>query len=949
MRLTHSAFVLPLLLGTLAPAQAANGRPIERQVEFIRALARDLGFVALAQEETDRLLKDKKAADEFKQVAQLGIEISLYGAKAIRNDRERQRTLFKDALDRSKEFIERYRGDAAALPAQITLTEACYEYGRFLADEVEIARSDAPEKVHELEEAAASVFQLGKDTCDEVMAGLASAAKSDADAHLKRGVAWLRKGILLREHARAVKKDRDYLASTSRSTLTDLALEYGEETILGMRAMFECSQVDEVIGKLDAAASAYRDTVDAIFESLNEQELPVAARTLLGSMMQEGYDRLTTTLLELGKPDDVFAAVTEFDERLKKLEAEEDTRYGHAVRLNYARALAETGEKEKVAQGLEIAAKINDQHPADVVGLKAKNILRDILSMQSSLVSGELLYQIALGDLQSRRYEEAVQGFKRAIAAMTPAEASKLGMLAHLNLGRAFGAQTRPLEAVYALIAGLTKYKDSDEGAASDAGRLLEVAMRQVRFLSKNDTAFESLNTEAVRIAASVGGVQSQDKVNWQTASDKMAQKKFADAAGAYALVTADSPYYELALVRQVQAWKAAKEPDKALAAADAYRKWRDAAGQATSTNRELAEAELEFNLGDLAYMQATGDIGAKAEPAKFQDVVARFSDYPKRFGSVAPNLSQYAYDLLARAHVELGQRDKAEEAYRSLSKMAPDSSLVPKLSTAIFVSHYENVKHLSDELDGVYKNNADDKDAIKQVKAKLSAARKATVAFGRDYARSAAKPQYEILYIALQNADELRDWTGAQDLANKIVEDYGRDEKYKSKVDQYVRPVLGKILLRQQKVRQAYDMLVAAEKELDAGGVMRAAAFPVKQLICQCLGGWHEVDERGDVVPYPGLGRPAEAYDKQWTEVRPYALSSQRGVTDYSLPWYEFHWEAYLYASLAGVKESKYKEYAAKLYRIASSTDNFDALRKLGPRGEELAQLFVTLQRSTR
>lgn len=942
MRLTFPAFVLPLFLGSIAPAQKAV---IDRQIEFIRALARDLGFVALAQEETDRLLKDKKAADEFRQVAQLGIEISLYGAKAIRNDRERQRTLFKDALDRSKEFIERYRGDPAALPAQITLTEACYEFGRFLADEIEIARSDAPEKVHDLEEQAASVFQLGKDTCDEVMAALASAAKTDVDTNLKRGVAWLRKGILLREHARAVKKDRDYLATTARSTLTDLALEIGEETILGMRAMFESSQVDEVVGKLDSAADNYRGTIDAIFEALTEQELPPAARTLLGSMMQEGYDRLTTTLLQMGKSDDVVAAVGEFDQRLKKLEAEEDTRFGHSVRLNYARALAESGDKDKVAQGLAIAAKINDEHPADVVGLKAKNILRDILGMQASLVSGELLYQIALGDLQSRRYEDAAQGFKRAIAAMSPAEATKFGMLAYLNLGRAFGAQTRPLEAVYALRTGLTRYKDSDATAAADAGRLLEVAMRQVRFLSKNDSAFDALNNEAIQLAASVGGAQSQDKVNWQMAGDKMSQGKYTEAAAAYALVSAESPYHELALVRQVQAWKAAKDPAKALAAADTYRKWREGAGKAPTTNRDLAEAELEFNLGDLAFMQATGDAGAKADPSKFQEVVTRLADYPKRFNSVAPNLSQYAYDLLARAHVELGQRDKAEEAYRSLAKLAPDSSLVPKLSTAIFVSHYDNVKHLSDELDGAYKNNSD-KAAIKSVAAKLSAARKATVAFGRDYARSAAKPQYEILYIALQNADELRDWTSAQELANKILELYGKDAKQQSKVDQYVRPILGKILLRQQKVREAYDMLVAAEKEFDAGGTMRAAAFPVKQLICQCLGGWREVDERGDVVSFPGLGRPAEAYDKQWTEVKPFALSSQRGVTDFSLPWYEFHWEAYLYASLAGAKDSKYKDYAEKLYRIASSTDNFDSLRKLGPRGEELAQLFVTLQR---
>jgi hypothetical protein len=944
MRLSPFAFFVPLFASAAASAQDPA---IKRQVEFIRSLARDLGFVALAQEETDRLLKDKRAADEFKLVAQLGIEISLHGAKGIRNDREKQRTLFKDALDRSREFIDRYRGDAAALPAQITLTEACFEYGRFLADEIEIARSDAPEKVKELEEQAATVFQLGKDTCEEVMSSLSSPAKTDAEAKLKRGVAWLRKGILLREHARAVKKDRDYLATSARSTLEDLAITYGEETILGMRAMFEGSQVDEVVGQTETAADAYRETTNAIFEALTELEMPPTSRELLGSMMQEGYEHLTATQLTLGKTDDVLATVKEFDERLKKIDADEDPRFGHSVRLNYARALAESGDKAKVSEALGIAAKINDAHPADLVGLKAKNLLRDILAMQASLVSGELLYQVALGDLQSRRYEPAAQGFKRAIGAMNADEARRFGMLSHLNLARCFGAQMRPLEATYALRAGLKRFQDADPAAAQDASRLLEQALRQLRQFTKNDTAFDALAAECTAIAAAAGGTKSQDKLAWSDASEKMEQNKYQEAAEAYAKLTPESPFYELALVRQVQAWKAAKQADRAVAAAEAYRKWRASAANddKPANNRQLAEAELEFNLGDLAYMQATGEIGGKKDPTKFQEVVAKLSDYPDKFGKVAPQLAQFAYDLLARAHVELGDRDKAEEAYRNLAKLAPQSQMVPKLSTVIFTSHYERVKALSTELEGLIKDNSP---KVKEVAEQLATARRATVAFGRDYARSAAKPQYSMLFISLQSADELRDWTAAQELATKLIDEYGNDPAQKEKVDTLVRPILGKILLRQQKFREAYDMLVAAEKQLDAGGKLKAAAFPVKQLICQALGGWQEVDQRGDVVSYPGLGKPDEAYEKHWTEVRKFALSEQRGITDFSLPWYEFHWEAYLYATLAAPKDSKYKGYADKLYRIASSTDNFETLKKLGPRGEELAQLFNNLKRTS-
>src|SRR5690606_35074946 len=463
--------------------------------------------------------------------------------------------------------------------------------------------------------------------------------------------------------------------------------------ILGMRAMFEGCQVDEVVGQTETAASAYRDTIDAIYEALTEQEaLPPASRDLLGSMIQEGYDHLTGTLLNLGRTDDVFATVEQFNERLKEIGADEDPRYGHSVRLNYARALAESGDKAKVGEALKIAAEINDKHEADLVGLKAKNILRDILATQSSLVSGSLLYQVALGDYQSRRYELAVQGFKRALAAMSPDEGRKLGMVTYLNMGRCFGAQQRPLEAVFALRAGLQKHKDDDPNSASEAGRLLEIAMRQVRQMSKNDPAFDPLNAEVTQLAAAVGGARSMDTLAWKTASDNMADRKYAEAAEEYAKVSEESPYYELALVRQVQAWKAAKQPERALAAAQAYRAWREGAGRSAkvTTNRDLAEAELEFNLADLDYMQATGEIGTK-DPSKFREVIARLADYPAKFGKVAPTLTQYAYDLLARSYVETGQRDRAEEAYRSLQRMAPDSQLVPRLSTAIFTAHYQN------------------------------------------------------------------------------------------------------------------------------------------------------------------------------------------------------------------------------------------------------------------
>jgi len=94
-------------------------------------------------------------------------------------------------------------------------------------------------------------------------------------------------------------------------------------------------------------------------------------------------------------------------------------------------------------------------------------------------------------------------------------------------------------------------------------------------------------------------------------------------------------------------------------------------------------------------------------------------------------------------------------------------------------------------------------------------------------------------------------------------------------------------------------------------------------------------------VDSFAGQEKPIEAYEKQWNEVRKYALSPAGGAKNFSLEWYEFHWETYLYAYLAAQKDSKYKAFAEQLYNIARSTDNFETLRGLGPRGEELYTLF--------
>ena len=81
--------------------------------------------------------------------------------------------------------------------------------------------------------------------------------------------------------------------------------------------------------------------------------------------------------------------------------------------------MAESGDSDLVGQSLAQARMINDKHPNDIIGLKAKAVLKDILEIQSDMVDGALLYEVGKGDYQSREYELALMNFKRAYAAPT--------------------------------------------------------------------------------------------------------------------------------------------------------------------------------------------------------------------------------------------------------------------------------------------------------------------------------------------------------------------------------------------------------------------------------------------------------------------------------------------------------------------------------------------------
>ena len=925
-RRATAGLVLVSVFSIPAPDLCGQSSMLERDVEFVRALAKNLGFIGLAQEETNRLQRVYQDSDQFPHVAQLGVEISLVGAKLFAN-RERQRTLFRDAIDRCKELLEAHPEGTVAQAARLTLGDACYEYGRFLVDELDLAREQSPELVPSLELEAAEIFRAGVDACEIAMRELRPEIDTNADKRLLYGVTWLRKGVLLREHGRAVRRDRTALCAFAKNTLEELIFEWGEETALGLRGLFDYAQCDEVLGNPDDAADLYTDTIEQLITSLDQSDelgLTAQSEAFLFEMMQEIYDRMATLLFESGQTEEVLATAEEFRTRLREIgDAGADVfetaheRYGHSLFLTEARAQAESGQPDQVSAALAMVKRINEQHPNDIVGLKAKAVLKGILAAQTRMVSGALLFEVAKGEFQNENHEEAIRGLKRALGSMTDAERNEHGLESYFLIGRSYRLQERYLEAVLAMQKGLQNHGTGGGAMAQDLADRLDRTMRTLRRVTKNDTNFDDLNNQVLSVVAAMGGVASANQMHWNRGGQHQSEGNFTSAAQSYASITDEFLRYDLAQSRLAIAQRSNRDYADARRTIREFRNYTLATAVPDNrpdlTNvRNQALAEMAYAEAFMAYNEATGSeaAGTKKDLTRYPAVIELFQTFIADNARSGSNFLPRSYDILGRLHAEIGEMALAEEAYRNLRQVDTGKTLLSTLSTVIFSAYRTQIENLMKE--------GTDPDTLVE----LRLVRSKALALGKEYASTAPAPSYGMLYNSVREAEALEQWTDVDDLARQTIDRYGSNPEYSSRVDRFIRPSVGMAALQQRRFQQAYDMLSAA-------AVASPNNYPVKRLIALSLGGWLDFDDLSNPDEVFGLERPDEAYEVYWGDYRSYGVNPQR-ARKYELAWYEFHWECYWFARNAAQKDSVYADRANPLYNIAKSTDNFDTLLSL-------------------
>ncbi|MCK5940374.1 MAG: hypothetical protein KAI24_00280 [Planctomycetes bacterium] len=940
-----------LAIAALSPALLAQGQ-LGREIAFVRALAKDMRFIELAKSEADRLASEFRGAGDQDKIAQLAVEVAYYGARA-RNDRNQQRALFKETVEKSKELIDRSSDADVKLQAMSTLANASQDFGQFLIQELDIARTESPERVAELQEEAISVLKAGKDACKGVRTALES-QREDPQKEVEFYLMWMKQAVLTREQAKADKENRNVLVDRAIEELEEMVLEAGEESALGLRGLFEIAQCYEVKGEIREAITWYTDTIEQITTSLQEAQdgnlrLSGEMQGFLFGMMQEVYVRAGETMAREGADGtaELFANfrkhIEKFGEEGVELFDVVSDSYGHLMLLAESRWKAESGDPAKVQEALAMTQRINDKHPADYVGVKAKAVLADILDLQKSLVSGSLLFEVGKGDLQKKEYESAIQNLRAAIASMTAEEKQQLGMEAHLMLGNAYRRTDRQLEAIIALVEGVKQFGDKADPVSNDAGDSIDRAVSAHKRQTQDDPFFRTFWDNAINEAAKVntGGA---DKVAYKEGTKLFQDKQWADAAAQFSKVTKDYVYYESAAVRVARAHASAGDFAKAREALATYRKYVDenelhARDTGKQQVREAALAAAAYTDVQIAYYEARGneEFGLDRDLSKYGAAVDAVNTFLSNYAEEGEIYVPQVLAFLGRLHVDTGALDKAEQAYTQLK--AKDSSRAARMATEIFQEYQNQVKGLVAELDKGIAEGKTDAQLASQVQ-EIEAARRKLTALGTDYINSSPKPQLAILVNTMLAWQELGEWQRVDEVAKKTLELYGdvTDESSQRVVDQLVRPMVGEALLQQRRFQEAYDMLVAAEKA-------NPAQWEIKRQLARALGGWFEFSNTGAPVREPGLDRPVEAYMKYYGDPEAsYRIWATRPeVAKFSLEWYRFMWEAYWFAKQAGRKDSKYEDVADKFFRIARSTNDFATLLTYGAEGKKIHTYFMS------
>ncbi|MEM7201752.1 MAG: hypothetical protein AAF628_15905 [Planctomycetota bacterium] len=917
------ATALGLVLAGSGTAQSA----LQRDLEFIRALATRLGFVPLALSEIDRVRASHGQGPKIWLLDELELELRLLATQA-EPARAAKQAGFRRFMKRSTAMLQAQSEVAVTLGTRRWRAQGLRDYLAFLADTILTTGPDDPLREETTTEAKL-VLHAGKTTCAGVIAGLQPSKGEDLASRGQYHLARLGQALLYLEAGRCLATNRRHLWQRACRALEDLAFEAGEATIAGKLAQFAVLRIRGLTVPEDAVTdcSAF---IGELEEQLSDRGLSRSgsARQVLAAVLEATYDLLATTRDQLGQPDEVVAVAERYRASLTALGVPvidlevpsasrgcEDRRYGHSLYLTYARVLAEHDATTDIRRASGLARFLRRSHPVDALGTRAQSILQGILDANGAAAPADLWLDVAKGHWSANRSGLAIQACRRALAATSDTD-DATAFAAWYVIGCGFAQQERLLEATLALKLGLERFGATAEPHLRErAAALLPLFLRQLRWQSNDDPFFAPLADEVLQLAARNGAGGAPGNLFWDEAVRRLSERNGAGAIDAFRRIRPSEPRHGPAQAR-IATIIARQNRDigarRAMLDELRHHESPPRAPEDVTEARQRAKGEIAFMRARLAFEAA---LAHDANESELSEVVAVLAAFIRDYGPHVPLYVAEAHFMLGQAHLELGDLEAAKRQYDALGTLSPRFVAADRLATRLFNAYAERIAAAG---------SSSDADTL----------RRAAIDVAVGACENSERPQFHLAILALQHLRELQDWDRIESLGTSIVERLKHHDR-QDDIDRFVLPILGHALLQRRHFERAYETLTRAE-----AAVPPPERYAITRQICLALGGWQDIGRLGGRITERGLRRPAEAYQKLWNEFRPYAL--RRGVERFSLPWYRFHWECYFFARRAAEQEPSLEPTARKLFDIAKSDDSFARLRALGEPGRELAELFT-------
>lgn len=949
LRLSAVALGLSATLAGAAPqGKEKSDAEVRAEIAFARGLAEQWGFVDMAQ----KVISGAEAAGVSPRMADelalLECELFFSAAKSTSARRDE---LLAQALAAYREFTERRQYSELLPVAEAQLASVAGYYAKSLALRLESAAGEEAEQVRaELQ----SVLEASIAQSNKLITGLRAVPReerSEAD-NARLFELLLNLGDMYLELGKS-QDEPTFSFAQSFGAYEDLIDEAGETSPAALRAFVGLG--DNLIARSEPeeAASYYEYVVNLAMPREQDADAWEAWKDARETMsveelekrflfLQLASDGLVRAQASTGNYADAVAAGLHFYNSWKREGLNLQQPLGYLALLSVSRALLDSGgyvggnwaagqgryfatpeemgtassnrneQHSALEVALAVAQAVNNDNKGNTLQLRAQKVISEIISRPGVQVDPEILFEAAQGDYFAKDYGAAAESFRRVLAVLERAEASKrteIGPKLLWHLGRSYQFQGRALEAAVTFQSALERFSGDPEFDARNSASFYDV-MRELQRGARGDATIQQMFQRSEELAARYQESAAGD-IAFRNAQKAFEGDDFAKALELYRQVPVDAEGYELALVRV----GACLERMGDLAAAEkAFGDYldvflEDPKNQTTDArklaSRRDAQASATFYRGRVAVKQATSGEG------EWSRVVELFEGYEDAFPEQA-NFAPAAMQALLDAYEATGQRPKVRAVYEKMTRLFPAS---PRTGAAA-ATYYALLKSDFDK---------------EQDPAKKQTLLRAMAENLEVLNRTSPQPNYKNLRAEAGHWMDLSEWQKAEALYETIVQRFGAGPEA-DEIQKLVVPNLADAYLMLHKPAKVVEVLAP---QVDAKKASRNGA----RTFARALAGWAHYSADGAVEVETGQGT-VEELEKATGLL--YQLES--AVQSWTADWYAYRFDR-LYAYYVWSKlDSKKLEYLKSELSTMSNDNALGRQFKHEQMSEPQRQLYLWL-----